>query len=88
MQEIETVKEHCRHYDCIYRSYIDGGATPICFYAVLAKESRKCKISECDKYQYGKKIKPHLTEEYIIMWEIELYDIIDFIRQGYRKTDI
>lgn len=73
MQEIETVKEHCKHTDCIYRSFIDGGNTPICFYAVLACESRKCKISECDKYKGGKPIKPKMDMEYVLYWEYE-YD--------------
>lgn len=77
MQEkevIETVLEHCKHPECIYRSFIDGGNTPICFYAVLAGEPRKCKISECDKYKDGRKIRPRMKDRYIIWWETELYD--------------
>lgn len=83
MQEVETVAEHCKHEDCIYRSYIDGGATPICFYAVIKCESRKCKISECDKYKKGEKIQPRLNTEFMILWEIELYDDGERIRQRY-----
>lgn len=83
MQEVETVAEHCKHEDCIYRSYIDGGATPICFYAVVACESRKCKISECDKFKKGEKIQPRLNTEFMILWEIELYDDGEHIRQRY-----
>lgn len=77
MQEkevIETVLEHCKHPECIYRSFIDGGNTPICFYAVLAGEPRRCKISECDKYKDGRRIRPRMKERYIIWWETELYD--------------
>lgn len=69
----ETVKNHCKHEDCIYRSYIDGGSTPICFYAVVAGESRKCRISECDKYVGGKRIKPYMTKDDFIEWEYEIY---------------
>lgn len=80
MQEVETVAEHCKHEDCVYRSYIDGGQTPICFYAVLAEQSRGCKISECDKFQIGEKIKPRMTRDCIIWWEYEIYDTdADFI---------
>lgn len=82
-EELETVRKHCKHEDCIYRSYIDGGATPICFYAVVEGASRKCKISECDKYRGGEKIQPRLNREYIILWEIELYNDGDIIRQRY-----
>lgn len=77
MQEkevIETVLEHCKHPECIYRSFIDGGNTPICFYAVLAGEPRRCKISECDKYKDGRRIRPRMKDRYIIWWETELYD--------------
>ena len=69
----ETVANSCRHPECIYRSQIDGG-TPICFYAVLAGEPRRCKISECDKYKDGRKVRPRMKEDYILWWEYELYD--------------
>lgn len=72
--EIQTVAQHCKHPECIYRSQIDGGQTPICFYAALAGEPRRCKISECDKYKDGRKIRPKMRERYIIWWETELYD--------------
>lgn len=88
MQEnIETVElcsTHCRHPECIYRSQIEGGNTPICFYAALAGEPRRCKISECDKYKDGRKIRARMKEQYILWWEIELYDEdADFIWRGY-----
>lgn len=76
MQEKEeTVRNHCIHKDCVYRSYIDGGATPICYYAVLEGRSRGCKISECDKYKGGKPIKAKMGVEYILFWEYELNDV-------------
>ena len=71
---VETVAQHCKHIECIYRSQIDGGSTPICFYAVLAGEPRRCKISECDKYKDGRKVRPRMKEDYILWWEYELYD--------------
>lgn len=83
-EAIETVLEHCRHPECVYRSQIEGGNTPICFYAVLAGQSRGCKISECDKYKDGRKIRPRMKEQYIIWWETELYDEdADFVWKGY-----
>lgn len=81
--EVETVVEHCKHEDCIYRSFICGGAIPICFYAVIEGKSRKCKISECDKYKAGEKIQPRLNTEYMILWEIELFSDDNIIRQRY-----
>lgn len=72
MKKIETVKEHCKHKDCIYRRHISGGDVPICFYAAIMFETRKCKISKCDKYRKGTK-KPHSTEEYI-EWELDYDD--------------
>ena len=72
---VETVAQHCKHPECIYRSQIDGGSTPICFYAVLAGEPRGCRISECDKYVAGEKIKPKLRKwDLVIFWECNVYD--------------
>lgn len=72
-EPIELCSEYCPE-DCIYRSYIGSGSIPICYYAVIVGESRKCKISECDKYVAGEKTKPTLNTEYIIEWEYGLYD--------------
>lgn len=74
MEKIETVKEHCKHEDCIYRAHIDGGNIPICYYAVLECKSRGCKISECDKYRGGKPLKARMNLEYMLFWEYELKD--------------
>ena len=75
--EVELVVDFCPG-DCVYMSHIDDG-TPICYYAVVAKECRRCKISECDKYKPGKPIKVRMDKEYVIGWEREIYDdgIID-----------
>lgn len=82
-EELETVAQHCKHIECIYRSQIDGGQTPICFYAAMAGEPRRCKISECDKYKDGRKVRPRMKERYIIWWETELYDEdADFVWRG------
>lgn len=83
-ETVELCSTHCRHPECIYRSQIDGGNTPICFYAVLAGEPRRCKISECDKYKDGRKVRPRMERDYIIWWEMELYDEdADFVWRGY-----
>ena len=73
-EAIETVKEHCRHKDCIYRGQIDAGWTPICTYAMVEGRARGCKISECDKYKSGKKIRAKMKEPFILYWEKEFYD--------------
>lgn len=73
-EELETVAQHCKHIECIYRSQIDGGNTPICFYAAMVGEPRRCKISECDKYKDGRKIRPRMERDFAIWWECEFYD--------------
>ena len=74
VEEVELVSTHCRHPECIYRSQIDGGRIPICFYAAMAGEPRRCKISECDKYKDGRKIRPRMERDFAIWWECEFYD--------------
>lgn len=49
----ETVSRHCKHKDCVYRSLV--GDTPYCAYILATGQSRKCSISECDKYTTGEK---------------------------------
>ena len=71
---IETAKEHCIHPDCIYRQYIEGGHLPICGYAAVEGKSRGCKISECDKYTPGDKVKARMRQDVVIFWEFDLYD--------------
>lgn len=87
MQDKETVElcsTHCKHVGCIYRSQIDGGRIPICFYAAMAGEPRRCKISECDKYKDGRKVRPRMRIDYTIEWECDLYDEdADFVWRGY-----
>lgn len=76
MQEkevIEQVSTHCTHPECIYRSRITGN-TPVCLYAMLAGEPRGCKISECDKYKDGRKVRPRMKVDYTIWWECEYDD--------------
>ena len=73
-QEVETVAEKCPRNDCIYRVLIDGGRTPVCYYAVIEEKSRGCPISQCDKYQSGRKKGPRMKVDYTIYWEYECYD--------------
>lgn len=72
-EEIELVADYCPE-DCIYRSHISGGFTPICYYAAIENKVRGCKISECDKYRAGKPVRPRIREEYTLFWEYECYD--------------
>lgn len=73
IETVELCSTQCKHPECVYRSTIDGGCTPICFYAVLAQEPRGCRISECDRYKDGRKIRPRMKDDFIIWWETELY---------------
>lgn len=72
MQKNETVKEHCKHEDCVYRRYLCW--TPYCDYIGIERKSRKCDISTCDKYKPGKKIQPRLHKNYELDWEWEMFE--------------
>ena len=48
----ETVKEHCIHKDCKYRTRFDS--QPSCGYMMITGKPRGCSISKCDKYSQGK----------------------------------
>lgn len=50
-EQIETVKEHCRHKDCKFRGSASG--TPCCDYAIRRHQLRGCRISECTRYEKG-----------------------------------
>lgn len=77
-EEVEECRTHCRHIDCVYRGQIDAGHTPVCLYAMYEGRARGCKISECDKYKAGKKIRPRLRrEDIVIFWEREIYGDTD-----------
>ncbi len=56
----ETVKEHCKHKDCVYRGVLSG--TPTCDYIFREGHSRGCSISECNKYKTGFKKKVNSSE--------------------------
>lgn len=71
-EELETVLEHCTHPDCIYRGAIDAGYTPVCLYCLYEYKARGCKISECDKYRSGKKVRAKMKEPFVLYWEVEL----------------
>lgn len=53
MADVETVEEHCTHNDCFYRMKLDS-CIDFCAYAIIESQSRKCAISECDKYKTGR----------------------------------
>ena len=72
-EEVELAKDYCPS-DCYYRSYIDGGNTPICFYAVIERKCRGCRISECDKYRKGTPTKAVMQRDYAILWEYDYDD--------------
>ena len=54
MEIIETVDEHCKHKDCIYRCRLNFYRTDYCNYSVMVGKPRGCSISECDKYKQGR----------------------------------
>jgi hypothetical protein len=53
-KEEPTVASTCPK-DCKYRGLMSG--TPCCDYILIKKEPRGCDITECDKYEKGKKKK-------------------------------
>lgn len=73
MKEVETVKEHCKHEDCIYRRYLCW--TPYCDYIGVEKQPRGCDISKCDKYKAGKKVQPRMHKNYELDWEWESFGL-------------
>lgn len=88
MQEVETVAEHCKHEDCIYRGRLHACGIPICQFILVEGESRKCPISECNRYKPGEKVQPRMLDDYTIMWEYEVYGNADIVWQGLIETDI
>ena len=65
-EKIETVLEHCQHPDCSYRKRIND-YTPYCDYIGAEGKSRKCRISECDKYTRERVKFP--LDEWASRWE-------------------
>lgn len=51
---VETVREHCQHKDCKYRSAAYVGET--CDYMLVTGKPRNCNISVCDKYESGERV--------------------------------
>ena len=77
-EQVELCEEFCPS-DCVYRILLQG-YIPACYYAATEHEVRGCKISECDKYTPGEKVKARMRRDYVIWWECELYgDDADFI---------
>ena len=72
-EDVELAKDYCPS-DCYYRSTIDGGNTPICFYAAIEQKCRGCKISECDKYRQSTPVRAKMQLDYMIMWEYNYDD--------------
>ncbi len=49
---VETVREHCLHTDCKYRTRFDS--QPSCGFMIITGRPRGCSISECNRYEPGK----------------------------------
>lgn len=69
--DIETVDEHCKHTDCVYRTRLDVYGRHFCAYALAERRSRGCSISECDKYRAGKKRPAIKAGTMQLEWEID-----------------
>lgn len=69
--ESETVAKHCNHRTCAYRGKI--GSTPCCDYILIAKHTRNCSISKCDKYKSGRKRAK--IKDYVMGFADEIEDI-------------
>lgn len=54
MDVIETVNEHCKHEDCMYRMALDS-TTDYCAFCLIEKEMRRYSISKCKRYKRGSK---------------------------------
>ena len=69
---METVEKDCRHKDCIYRSHIspiNASTDECCDYLLHTGKVRGCKISECDKYRTGRKIRK--SAGHLYRWVVE-----------------
>ena len=87
-EKFETVAVYCPT-DCIYRGILCAYNLPFCQYALVEGASRKCKVSECDKYKPGERIKPRMTTDYMIEWEYEFYDTdADAIWRRFKESEI
>lgn len=54
MEVIEELVDKLCPTDCIYRIRFTP-TTDCCAYCLFKKQSRGCRISECDKYRRGKR---------------------------------
>lgn len=80
--KFELVSKHCKHRDCVYRRVLSDG-THCCMYAAIEHQARGCRISGCDKYKRGTKIRPRMKVTTEIEWEYD-YGYVDAI---FRQTD-
>lgn len=71
MEVIETVEEHCKHKDCVYRLTFDTNGTPYCNYCVMEQMVRGCKISECTRYRTGKRTVTMSKDGLHYLWTIK-----------------
>lgn len=72
-KEIELVDTHCKHKDCVYRKTMNATrGKDCCMYAAIEHAVRGCKISECNRYTPGRKIRPRLEIGTEIYWEYEI----------------
>lgn len=72
--KIETVAEHCKHPDCVYRGHLASSnqyTVPCCDYILLEKRPRNCRISKCDKYKRGIRRNRINTHTYVMETAIE-----------------
>lgn len=71
MEVIETVDEHCKHPDCVYRVKLDSNPTFFCNYCVMENELRGCRISECTRYRAGTRRVEMTKEGLEYVWKVE-----------------
>lgn len=64
---METVREHCKHVDCVYRGRFNF--EPACEYILLEGKPRGCSISKCNKYKIG--IRKRINNMWYVSTEVE-----------------
>lgn len=63
--EIETIKEHCKHPDCQFRTKLTiGNVTEMCAFMLYTGEPRRDPISKCTRY------KPRTTHIRVTPWDV------------------
>ena len=84
--EVELCETYCPS-DCVYRVMLQE-KIPACYYSVIERKIRGCKISECDKYRSGKPLKARMDSEYVVWWEYQYDEDDNSVWQGIEEPEV